>query len=416
MRKVNHPAAVTRVTRSLCIALLTTQIISVVSRADIFGANGTAADEAGLAAVKTRGSVDQILAKADQAALELKFDDALKLTNEAVPLAKRLKDPDWDDAIGARLKDLRAAQTEYRRLQTVVFERIKKEPDNKSLNLAVGRFYGMTLGNWDEALPHLANGSDPELKELAAADLDASTAEEHAKAGDRWMDHAAKEKAEGTKIHFRERAARCYASADKLLSASADQTTSLLAHVRLQLVQGGGGPDMMEKITAAAETIPPGWTHEHDQVVFIEQALELFPKPGSDYDLFLDFEVVGGASRQFWVDLPGAGGASYRWSMDNVSMGFTPPAGRTKVVGTFSIGRRYIVAVRVRAELLQVTVNGKAAGQTKPPVGSSQPEQPNRLAIHTGGARVLFHKLQFAAATRVPEIPKPGVVVQPPRF
>jgi hypothetical protein len=61
---------------------------------------------------------------------------------------------------------------ESRALRDKSLAQLKKNPQDPQANLFVGRYYGLNLGDWNKALPHLALGSEKELKVLAQKDLD----------------------------------------------------------------------------------------------------------------------------------------------------------------------------------------------------------------------------------------------------
>ncbi|MGO9114455.1 MAG: hypothetical protein ACLP9L_35000 [Thermoguttaceae bacterium] len=110
-------------------------------------------------------------------------------------------------------KGLQQARREYE-LSQAALERLKTDPDDADACRAVGRWYCLYRGDWDEGLKFLARGSDPALKSLAMKDLvwKPAKTEDRITQGDVWWDLA--EKAAGkVKAAIRRRAAHWYEEA-----------------------------------------------------------------------------------------------------------------------------------------------------------------------------------------------------------
>lgn len=145
---------------------------------------------------------------------------------EASALASALR----SGAVRARDRDLIAAATEmqqetrqilgaYRRVEASM-QTLQESPGDKEANLEVGRFYAFQLGQWEQALPHLAKSGETDLAELAKADLAEPTdAVEQKKLGDRyWSLGEARGGTEGRQL--RERARHWYKLALTRLSGN----------------------------------------------------------------------------------------------------------------------------------------------------------------------------------------------------
>ncbi len=91
--------------------------------------------------------------------------------------------------------------------------RLQADPDDPEANLAVGRFFGFTKGDFGKALPHLAKASDASLSDLAKMDLSApADPAEQVKIGDKWWT-LAEANHELSKPHLQAHAAEWYSKA-----------------------------------------------------------------------------------------------------------------------------------------------------------------------------------------------------------
>ena len=72
-----------------------------------------------------------------------------------------------DADLAARLKTLRTDIAEYQRIKPML-EKLAADPADPAANLAAGRFYCFTRGDWAKGLPLLAKGSDAALRKKAA--------------------------------------------------------------------------------------------------------------------------------------------------------------------------------------------------------------------------------------------------------
>lgn len=79
-------------------------------------------------------------------------------------------DPGFPPQVQARLKEARARQAEYRKVEPA-FRALKENPSDPDACLAAGKYLCWIRGDWEAGLPLLARGADAELRSLAAADL-----------------------------------------------------------------------------------------------------------------------------------------------------------------------------------------------------------------------------------------------------
>ncbi len=125
---------------------------------------------------------------------------------------------------------------------------LETNPNDADANLAVGRHYARK-GNWEKALPHLARGSDPELKQAAEKELaGAASPEEQAAVGDVWWDLA--EKLQNPDRHaLRQHAGTWYTRSKVLLPEGVTQRT-----IETRLKQIAQASDSAESDAPSRET------------------------------------------------------------------------------------------------------------------------------------------------------------------
>jgi WD40 repeat protein len=83
--------------------------------------------------------------------------ETLGNTSKQLPLVARVR------ARRLEMSDLQRDATSYRQAKEI----LRKTPADEAANSIVGRHLALVKGNFDEALPYLAKGSDPSLKALA---------------------------------------------------------------------------------------------------------------------------------------------------------------------------------------------------------------------------------------------------------
>lgn len=182
------------------------------------------------------------------------FDGALKLAGKAEALAKTAKDV----ALAARSRDRNLDLQALRRDADGVKAAqatLSSKPDDPAANLVVGRFTALVKGDWEKALPALAKGSDPALKNAAEKDLATPTEVlKQVEAGDNWWDLAEKEKGARAKANLISRARLWYDAAmptlsglsklkvEQRLAAAAASAPSRPAPAAAPAAKGGSGP------------------------------------------------------------------------------------------------------------------------------------------------------------------------------
>jgi hypothetical protein len=119
-----------------------------------------------------------------------------KVAAQAQSFAKRSKDGALIKEIAIRMRDANKLAAELDAV-AAARDKLKAMPDDPDANFTVGRYEICAAGDWEQALPKLAKGSDAEWKKLAGDDLMLSSAsatvEQKTAAADGWLAMAEKE-------------------------------------------------------------------------------------------------------------------------------------------------------------------------------------------------------------------------------
>jgi hypothetical protein len=180
-----------------------------------YAVDAIALKQAALAAVERQSSTpaemtllsEQYLALA-AAALE---DEDLETAARASELGLQDARKTGDSAVGGRAEEAARRFGAIRALHEGLppaRARLLQDPADADANLAVGLYACTAKGDWAVALPHLAKGSDPALKEAALKDLGAPG--ERIAAGDAWWKLSEREKDPARKVALLRRMAACY--------------------------------------------------------------------------------------------------------------------------------------------------------------------------------------------------------------
>jgi formylglycine-generating enzyme required for sulfatase activity len=130
------------------------------------------------------GLIDPLLAGED-------FLTASRVLAAARPVAAR--DPDMAPAVQDRSRAIETLRATHDRA-IVAFDKLKTAPNEPSANFAAGSYLCFYKGQWEQGLPMLAKGSDPNIKQLAALEmLRPTAADEMLRIADGWRDTAAKQ-------------------------------------------------------------------------------------------------------------------------------------------------------------------------------------------------------------------------------
>jgi hypothetical protein len=130
----------------------------------------------------------------DEALLADNFEAAEKLVQTADSAAAKAKSLPLLALVKQRGPEVQSLAKAHERFREFVI-RLKKNAKDPQANLEAGKYLGLARGDWDRALPYLAQGSDKALKELAQQDLaKPQTLKQRIEQGDRWWNLAEKEK------------------------------------------------------------------------------------------------------------------------------------------------------------------------------------------------------------------------------
>jgi formylglycine-generating enzyme required for sulfatase activity len=129
---------------------------------------------------------DRALALIDEAVAEGNFDLAMEVSKFALAEANKSRDKDAISAARAATKELQRSAKTFAEIKTALAT-LEKQPEDADANLTVGTYFCFLKGNWEKGLPHLARGSDAQLKALAEKDVaGASAAADQMALGDAW--------------------------------------------------------------------------------------------------------------------------------------------------------------------------------------------------------------------------------------
>jgi hypothetical protein len=129
---------------------------------------------------------EQVLALAEQAAAQQRFDLAQPLLKVAQIFSRKVKSKDLNKQINLLSDRLAALQKDFQAAEKAA-QVLKGNPNDAAANLAYGKFLAIGKRDWQKALPLLAKGGVAAIKSAADADLaKPSTATEQANVGDAW--------------------------------------------------------------------------------------------------------------------------------------------------------------------------------------------------------------------------------------
>jgi len=159
-----------------------------------------------------QAALDAALSAIDEAILADDFDVATKLVRLATSFAARLHNGPIASQLKTRPAEIEQLKKEFAKA-TEAQAKLKDQPDDPAANLTVGYFQGPLKGDFEQALPYLAKGSDPVLRELTKTELAGPTESAgQAKLADDWWD-AAERQHEPAKSHIRGHAVKLYEKA-----------------------------------------------------------------------------------------------------------------------------------------------------------------------------------------------------------
>jgi hypothetical protein len=139
---------------------------------------------------------DTALVVVDDAVAADSYDLAKQVIALGVPAARKARDADLAKQLQNRDKEADALKLAFAEVKAAQ-AKLDEHPLDADANLAVGHYRSFMKADWDHGVPMLALGSNPKLKELATAELDADAEldatkrpDEQLKLGDAWWNYA----------------------------------------------------------------------------------------------------------------------------------------------------------------------------------------------------------------------------------
>lgn len=111
--------------------------------------------------------VDAVLDVVDDALATDQYEVSRRLVTLTQGLARKSGDKELLARVEGRGKEIRIMEEEHPGIRQAI-EVLKDKPDDPDANLTMGRFLCLIKGSWHQGLPHLAKGSEPTLRALAA--------------------------------------------------------------------------------------------------------------------------------------------------------------------------------------------------------------------------------------------------------
>lgn len=133
------------------------------------------------------------LEAAEACMAESRFSEARVLLGTARNLASRLADAELKREIAARFRELDDTEEAFAAAEQAR-QALQADPNDAQAHLKLGRYLCLARGEWEQGLPHLAQGSDEPLRRLA--ELEASrpaSSEAQVSLADAWYDYSRKQ-------------------------------------------------------------------------------------------------------------------------------------------------------------------------------------------------------------------------------
>jgi hypothetical protein len=188
------------------------------------------------------------------------YDAAEKMSNAAVPIAKRANNPAMATRAATRLKEVSEAKVLYQALKGVL-ELLAKNSDNAGANLEMGQYLCYVKGNWELGLRFMVKGSDAAIQHLAQKELgQPEQSGERVDLADSWSGLGEKEKSPLRKSQMLLHAKTLYES------ALADAPPLLKAKIEKRVAALDMTPsdratiDLLKSIDTTMDTLKGGWT------------------------------------------------------------------------------------------------------------------------------------------------------------
>ena len=149
---------------------------------------------------KDPGSIRSLMLEVEpvleQAARADRYDDAAELARAIQEACARPQGEDFRELAGRLHEESKRLREQYRLVQRAT-EKLADAPTDGGAHLVLGRWHCFERDDWPEGLPHLRDGSDPQLSELAGRELGTppDTPDEQVALADAWWELARDRKA-----------------------------------------------------------------------------------------------------------------------------------------------------------------------------------------------------------------------------
>jgi len=202
--------------------------------------------------VAQRSISTNALAMIETAIVANDFDSANRLLELGLSSARTAKDGKLVKLASELRGELKSVTEQFQQAETARAT-LAKTPEDAEANLTLGRYLSRA-GDWTEALPYLAKGTDVKLAGLAARDLAKPTvAVEQRGIGDAWWD-LGEGADEGTRGQYRQRACHWYEQAVGKL----DSLAKFQVEFRLKQVADAAGEGVATVVEPASpDSLPP---------------------------------------------------------------------------------------------------------------------------------------------------------------
>lgn len=203
--------------------------------------------------VAQRSISTNALAMIETAIVANDFDSANRLLELGLSSARTAKDGKLVKLASELRGELKSVTEQFKQAEAARAT-LAKTPEDAEANLTLGRYLSRA-GDWDEALPCLAKGTDVKLAGLAARDLNKPTvALEQRGIGDAWWD-LGEGADEGTRGQYRQRACHWYEQAVGKL----DSLAKFQVEFRLKQVADAAGEGAGTTVAepATPDSLPP---------------------------------------------------------------------------------------------------------------------------------------------------------------
>jgi len=316
----------------------------------------------------------------------------------------------------ARTKQIREQAAQMARIAPLL-KKLKETPDDPDTNTKVGKYYCLTVGNYDKGLPLLLKGSDIALKGLAEVEAShPADAAAQIKLGDGWWDKAA---GDSQAAKCKERACFWYDKAraqsaeelpEKLIQRLATQSRTIDLLPLVDLDQ----PSTISTVRVVNPR-PLSWKRDHGALLFdggaYSSELQLPYRPVGEYDFSVEFTMTRGMGTVGLL-MP-VRGIMLEWGMSQYAEQFSPLNLRRGTFGPILrgdvpmvTGRHYLCTVQFRRNGVRALINGTVIREWTTDYSDlgvgfgKRLADPRCLGLYCTGADVAI------SAIRVTEVPK----------